>query len=268
MDKTLVGMVTYGNTKFSKLALESVRSTTKQPINFIVVVGKPGDEETIAWLKTMPEVVSIVHENNHGFPNSINDMFDHAWKENDYDNFILMGNDVVAYPGCVDGLISTANETDYSLVSALQLDVKSLLATCPGSRKYFSSEELIFTDFSSKPWEEYTDYSDVPTIADMQMHDIQNFCLYKKSAFDTLGYVDTRFYPAYYADNDYVRRLVRSDLKYCTLVSSRFFHFWSRTLYQGGGSASTPDNWTQYKKKWGGMFGEETLSPDIYIGTR
>lgn len=278
-------MVTFGNTEFSKLAYESVRDTVSSEIDFLTVVGKPIDTDTLHWITTTNSedkgskirVHNVInHWENLGFPYSINDMFDWAWKntygpstwEGDYDNFILMGNDIVVYPGCIDDLISIADETDYSLVSALQFDVKSLLDVSSKARKYFKGSDLIFTDFSAKPWEGYTTPINPPIIADMQMHDIQNLCLYKRAAFDTLGYIDTRFYPAYYADNDYVRRLVRSDLKYCTVISSRFFHFWSRTLYQGGGSASTPDNVNQYKKKWGGMFGSETLSPEIYIGIR
>jgi GT2 family glycosyltransferase len=146
------------------------------------------------------------------------------------------------------------------MISALQLDVKTLKQSFPGTQKYFEGENCIFTDFNSKPWEAFKDYSPEYKIADMQLFDIQNCGLYKKSVFDKIGYTDVNFFPAYFIDNDYARRIINSGIKCCALTNARFFHFWSRTIHQGtGGSTSQyfENNRKFYSLKWHGDFGKE-----------
>lgn len=276
MSKTLIGIVTFGNHQFTKLTIESIRATTKHDIHFAIIIGKPGDTETqgvlAQQLETYGDISVKAHDKNMGFPYSVNDLYDFAWKENDYDNLIIAGNDIIPYEGAVDTLIDVAEATDYEVISALQYDVKSLVKEHPEVKKYFYSNNYIFTDFSAKPWEVYKpEHSEVPQIADMQLYDIQNLCLYKKSVMSTIGYTDINFYPAYYIDNDYARRIVNAGTKCCSVVNARFFHFWSRTIKQGsGGSTGTnfDNNRNYYIGKWGGDFGEEKVQAPILIDSR
>jgi GT2 family glycosyltransferase len=259
MNKTLIGIVSFGNIEFTKLTINSIKETTKNEIDFFVVVGKPGDTATEEWLES-EKISHIVHEQNWGFPISVNDIYDFAWKIKDYDNLIIVGNDIVAYPYCIDSLINLANESDYEMISALQVDARALRKEYPELEKYLIGVNGIFTDFTAKPWEVFKNYSPEYQIADMQLFDIQNCGLYKKSVFDKIGYTDVNFYPAYYIDNDYARRIVNSGMKCCTLVSARFFHFWSRTIHQetGGSTHGYFDNNRRYYiKKWGNDFGKE-----------
>lgn len=76
--KTLIGMVTFGNLPFTQLAINAVRATTTSPIDFFVVVGKPGDVQTSAWL-TAQGIAHVFHETNKGFAASLNDIKDYAW---------------------------------------------------------------------------------------------------------------------------------------------------------------------------------------------
>lgn len=275
--KTLIGIVTFGNHQFSKLTIESIRATTKHDIQFAVIIGKPADTETQGVLAQQIEQYGDVwvktHEKNMGFPYSVNDLYDFAWKENDYDNLIIAGNDIVPYEGAVDTLIDVAQTTDYEVISALQYEVKSLVDEYPETRKYFYSKNFIFTDFSSRPWEAYKPQDDfiAPSIADMQLYDIQNLCLYKKSIMSTIGYTDVNFYPAYYIDNDYARRIVNAGIKCCSVVNARFFHFWSRTIKQGTGGSTGQNfdnNRSYYISKWKGDFGEEKIQAPVLISTR
>jgi GT2 family glycosyltransferase len=268
--KTLVGFCTFGNLNFTKLAVESIIKTTKNDIDFFGVVGKPGDMETLSWLNDMG-IPNIYHTENFGFPYSLNDIFDYAWKYNNYDNLIIMGNDIIVYDYAIDSLINIANTTEYLVISALQYDVRDLVKEFPHTKVYFPGSSHKITDFSSECWNLFTNYSDEITIADMQLFDIQNLCLYKRKVFDVIGYADVNFYPAYYVDNDYARRIVIAKLKCCSLVNARFFHFWSRTIHQESGGSNPyyfENNRKYYKMKWGGDFGSETKNPGIIIDKR
>jgi O-antigen biosynthesis protein len=270
MSKTVIGMVTFGGIQFSKLTIESIQKTTTHPISFFVIVGKPGDDETIAWLREAG-IPYKVHDQNYGFPYSINDIYDYAWKNNDFDNLIIVGNDIVAYPYCIDSMIELADNSDYEVISALQYDVRSLTSEHPETQKYFTGDNYRIDDFSSECWNIFTNYSLEPSIAEMQLYDIQNCCLYKRSVFNKVGYIDIGFFPAYYADNDFARRIVKSGIHCCSLSNARFFHFWSRTIKQGSGGSTHKqfdNNRRYYIWKWGGDFGQEKRDAPVLIDSR
>jgi GT2 family glycosyltransferase len=265
--ENLVGIVTYGNLEFTKMAVRSVWETVDSPVDFFVVVGKPEDKETPAWLRENG-ISYIKHGANYGFPFSVNDLYDYAWKENDYRNLIIMGNDVVAYPYAIDSMIHVADTTDNAWVCAREYSVKSLCKEYPEAGEYFNiGSNYKFTQFDERPWE--------MAIADSEwispnvetngagMSDVHNLALFKREIFDEVGYIDVNFYPAYYEDNDYVRRAINAGVtKSCRVLNAIYFHFWSRTIHQGSGGSNTSyfhENRTFYMRKWGGDFGYEAF---------
>ena len=259
---TLVGIVTFGNLSFTKLTVRSLRETiVRYPFDIFCVVGKPGDIETEAWLKE-EEIPHVVHDWNYGFPYSVNDIYDYAWKENDYANLVIIGNDVVAYPHAIDSLIEVAETTDYDWVCSRQYDVKSLMKDYPQTKVYFRGTNLVFENFDSRPWEVFKGYNDKVVVdKGSGLSDVHNLALFKKTIFDKVGYIDVNFYPAYYEDNDYVRRAIRAGVKSCTVTNSFYFHFWSRTIHQETGGSTNRYfslNRNFYIIKWGGDFGQET----------
>lgn len=270
-NRTLVGFCTFGGTKFSQLAVQSIRETSTEEVDFFAIVGKPGDIETIEWLEE-EGIPYKVHEKNMGFPYSVNDIYDYAWKENDYPYLILMGNDIVAYPKAINQLIYVADTTDNEVISALQYDVKlGLTVEFPETLEIFEGENLVYNG-KGKPWEKFTDYDLELEVADMKLYDIQNLCLYTKKYFEVIGYTDVNFFPAYFIDNDLARRIVNSGLKCCSVTSARFFHFWSRTLHESKDHDHTPPKFERnrgyYIEKWGGDFKEETIEAPCLISSR
>ena len=276
--KTLVGIGTFGNVGFTKLAVRSVQETVKNDYSIYLVVGKPGDVETIKFAEE-EGIPYEIHPTNLGFPRAVNDIYDAGWVNGDYDNVIIMGNDVVAYPYAIDSLIDTARDADYEWVCSLQYDVRSLIKDFPKTKKLFRGENLIFDYFRGRPWEAFTGYNKDLEIAEIGFSDVQNLCLYKRSVFEKIGYTDVNFYPAYFIDNDYARRAVNANLKACTLINSRYFHLWSRTIHQESGGTTHSafrHNESISATKWGGQFGGETwripfnaskyqLAPDVTL---
>src|SRR3990170_3147595 len=87
MDKLYIGMVTFGNLPYTRMAIQSLMKTVSPPAEFVVVVGKPGDEETASWLvESLPSSNDkiIRHKTNLGFPWGVNDIMDNlviaTWK--------------------------------------------------------------------------------------------------------------------------------------------------------------------------------------------
>lgn len=263
--KTAIGIVTFGNHEFTRLALTQIVKTVTRPMDVYLVIGKPGDIETIS-LCTAINIDFIQHDVNKGFPASINDLYDYAWLGKNprhlaYDNLIIMGNDVVPYPNAIDALIEQAEISDYEWISSCQYDVKSLVRDHPEAAKFFKGPNYEFTDFSSRPWNLHGPENIRPhRVEDGVIKDVHNLCLFKRSVFEKIGYIDVNFFPAYFSDNDYGRRGWKEGLKTCSLDHSAYFHFWSRTIHQGSGG-STPRyfqlNEEFYRAKWGGPVEEE-----------
>lgn len=268
--KTLIGFVTYGGLPFTKLLVEALRRTVSRPYELLAVVGKPDDHETISWLGGQ-QITLILHRENMGFPASLNDLCDAAFRLGQFDNLVIAGNDVVPYPGAIDAMIDVAGMDDlgFEWVAASQFDVHTLLALYPQAQSHFSGESCRFTDFTARPWDLHAAaVAACPRSIDSNgagpalIKDVQNLCLYRRSAFEKLGYFDAGFWPnGYFSDNDYARRGVNAGLRCCALGHAQYFHFWSRTIHQGEARANDlyfSRNQGLYIEKWGGPFGEET----------
>lgn len=286
MSKTLVGISTFGNFDFTRLAVRSIKETSVSDVDICLVVGNPDDKETIGVGDGKLHHL-IIHSRNEGFPVAINDIYDTAWKHNDYDYCVIMGNDVVAYPGCIDGMIAMAETGRFDMVCATQIDVQGLVAAHPYAAQYFHGPNYVFNDFDARPWELHTlrtEYGEEPGA----MKDIRNMALFTKGAFIKLGYCDVNYWPnGYFEDNCTARRGVLSGLNVVGAPHCEFFHFWSRTIHQGPSRKNHEyfrRNEEYYRRKWGGDWTQEKftvpfngkpyriggveLEPTLHIGHR
>ena len=256
--RTLVGMVTFGNLKFSKLTLES---SEIRDLDKIVVVGKPGDDETIAYLKN-ENIPMIVHPENWGFTFSLNDIYDY-FLAGDWDNLILVGNDVIPYPKAIQHLENLSSKFDW--VSAREYSVKNLLSDFPEMRTHFSGNNLAYID-EYPVWNAFVPPKiSLGEYSSAGLSDCQNLNLYTRKAIETLGYVDVNFWPnGYFGDNDYVRRAIHLNVSSCTSLGAFYFHFWSRTINEVDRSnfrhICFRSNELYYQRKWNGSFGEEKFT--------
>lgn len=217
------------------MALRSIQETTDK-VDIRVVTAKPGDTEMSSFL-FVRGIPQKIHVENKGFPASVNDLYEAAFVGDDvndgkYDHLIICGNDVVAMPGAIDAMIKTADETEFEMVCGSEFNSRFLVQNYPEARKFFHGENLIFTDFSARPWELHKERRS--GIEPNQRKDIRNFTLFKRSAFEKVGYADVSFWPnGYFEDNQYCERCDHLGVTACGLLDAPFFHFWSRTIHQG-----------------------------------
>lgn len=270
MSRTLIGISTFGNLPFTRLAVRSIRETAKKDVSILIVVGKPDDAETLEFARQNADIV-IHHQRNWGFPASCNDVFDEAWKNADFDFCILMGNDVIAYPGCIDGMIEMAESGQWEQVCGTMYQVDTLLKDHPEAAPFFHGPNFVFSDFEARPWELHqlrTEYGEEPNA----LKDVQNMTLYTKGAFGKLGYFDVGFWPnGYFSDNDYAMRGLNGGVKGVGAPHCEFFHFWSRTIHQGEDRPNGiyfERNRQHYISMWGGEPGQETRQVLMHVGSR
>lgn len=263
MSKTLVGICAYGGLRFLEMGLNALRE--QSGFDVLVIVAKPGDAEMVQRLHQLSGGMPldwIEHETNKGFPAAVNDLYDFAFVDGDYDNLIVMGNDVVPMPGTIEAMIRCADSTDYEMVCGSEFNAKFLTDHYPEARKFFRGENLIFTDWGARPWLLHRDGQ--TGVEPDTRKDIRNLTLFKRSSFEKVGYDDVNFWPnGYYADNDYGRRCDLLGVRACGLKEAAFFHFTSRTIHQNASrdhSSYFNRNRVYYEHKWHGVPGHEKLS--------
>lgn len=264
MSKTLVGICAYGGLRFLEMGLAALRE--QSGFDVLVIVAKPGDDEMFDFLVERQlagqPLVQIQHNSNRGFPASVNDLYQMAFESRDYDNLIIMGNDVVPMPGSIEAMIHCADTTDYEMVCGSEFNAKFLTDHYPEARQFFHGENLIFTDWGARPWLLHQEKQ--TGVEPDTRKDIRNLTLFKRSSFEKVGYDDVNFWPnGYFADNDYGRRCDLLGIKACGLKEAAFFHFTSRTIHQNiardhGGYFRR--NQIFYTHKWGGDVGHETYT--------
>lgn len=281
--KVFFGLVAYGNFPYTYMALETARRTTKKEINYVIVVGKPGDEETVSYANDFiskhggPESRVIVHDKNYGFPWSLNDIYDVVWGGGEDNLLIVMGNDVIPYPKAINRLIKAAGQTDFDYISGMEMHTRTFQAKYPQYREYFSESgginSLFLYEFLYQaqrstipflkvaPWKAH--YKDAGLNKERSkpreigfINGYHNFAIVKKSYFEKVGYIDVGFYPAYFEDTDYVRRGFLTGCRHAEHPDAYYFHFWSRTVFDAQPSAVNERyfilNGLYFQDKWGG----------------
>lgn len=257
----LIGMVTYGQLKYTKMSVKYLFMNTDAEFDFISVVGKPKDVETKRFFEEN-NLQYIEHNTNYGFPKSLNDIYEHGFVKNNYDAVVIIGNDVLPYPNAVDYLLEVVDDYDY--VSAIEYKHEEFLKRCRECRKFFAyGRRFLKDDF---PEFMRVKHGRIRMINNLNKYkiigDTHNLTLFTRRWFEKVGYVDVNFYPAYFEDNDYGRRGQLAGAVMGQVIDAKYYHFWSRTIKEDEDKRIENDfyfplNKKFYIEKWGGEPGKE-----------
>ncbi len=269
VDNLIIGVPTYGNLGFTKMTVDHIKRTTNTSYELILIIGKPGDVDTLRFCR-QNQIHYLMHDYNKGLPASINDLYDQSFVYGKADALVVVGNDVLPYWNSINRLVDQANISNYDWISGTVTSITGLISRVPETQRYFSGGEKgrNFNGSSLPEWLDKYKYTENPMVVDLArfkiIGDSHNMCLFTKHLFQTIGYIDVNFYPAYYEDNDYSHRAQLAGLKLCRLQNSRYFHFWSRTIHQGNMKKINDKyfsmNKSFYIEKWGGEPGKESFS--------
>jgi len=263
----VIGVPTYGNIKFTRLTIEHIiRTAGSLDYDLAIVIGKEDDRETLEYCNRNG-IQAILHTYNKGLPASINDLYDYTFKLKKRDALIVVGNDVLPYWNSLERLVEVASTTEYGWVSGDCILAETLMEEVPACKSYFGGGERGVNFLANDLYEWLDDYKPdsnsaiVDTTHYKIIGDTHNMCLFTKDIFESVGYIDVNFFPAYFEDNDYARRAILLGNKICNVKNAKYFHFWSRTVHQGNMKGTNdkffPLNKEYYFDKWGGEPGDE-----------
>jgi len=244
MEKVVIAIPTFNNIKYTKLALASIKCSFQHEV---LVIDNGSMDDTVTWLIDN-NVNHIAYKENRGFSYAYNEAMDYAFSS---DAFLLFAaNDIVFYPNSIDHMVQALLESGFEILCGHEILNKTIVEA--------ENANLLLEEFPYQLSFDKKEYDSLQYSAGGMNHS----CIVRqKSSFDTVGYYDVNFYPAYFEDNDYARRCNLLNVKYGTVASAMFEHFWSRSIYEGGVQALNnrrfPKNKEYYVKKWGGGVGEE-----------
>ncbi len=225
--------------RYTKPCLDSIKVT--YPHRIILVDNGSSDE-------TRDEASRLVgttfqhrrYETNSGTTRSWNyGMADGFEKGAAY--VVVLNNDILCHPDCIDRLARRMERNDIGMATAL--DVRDEVS---------APEDVFAIPGSAKDG-----------VAESEHPNFSAFVL-SRHCWETVGAFDEQFFPAYFEDNDYHRRIVLAGLRAVVHPPAMFYHFGSRTQNE---SCSSPivsggafdKNRDYYIKKWGGPPGAETF---------
>lgn len=243
--RLIISTATHNNLSYTQSFLNSI--TTSYPCE-IFIINNGSSDGTSEWLKEN-DYNFIDYKENRGFSYAYNDAMDYALTEED-SLLIFSGNDTVFHKKTIDYLVDAITTTDYEMFCGFEILNRIVLKENKDAIKEFKYP------FSFDVNEEQT--KNLKYLSGGMNH---SCIIRQKSVFDKVGYYDVNFYPAYFEDNDYARRCDLLSIKYGTVVSALFYHFWSRTIHEGGlselNSSRFDKNRAYYVNKWGGNVGSE-----------
>lgn len=233
-----VGLLTYNNVKYTKLAIASFR--TRYPHRWVIVDNHSSDAtlDFLRDLKKDPKFTIFCNEENVGVAAGWNQIIKLVLEDPESKYCLMVSNDVLFEPDTVDILMDFIKEhPEYLLVSPLD------------THRYEKRDSRIK--------ENTVDFA----------------CfLISRKCIEKVGFFDEEFKPAYYEDDDYTFRVRRSRVKFCTVAYAGIYHFGSVTLRKGSIntkniiSISFIENREYFRRKWGFVPGPETPLWIIFAG--
>ena len=145
-------------------------------------------------------------------------------KPSDY--CIIMNNDLILHPHCLDNLVSFGeNHPEFLLWSASEWANQRTLSKAKMTRKF-------------------------------SLHPHFSLFMLSPKTIEVVGYFDENFSMGYFEDNDYHTRILQAGFQAAATDSAKFYHYGSRTINVDDnlkieGKYHYQKNREYFKKKWG-----------------
>jgi len=224
----------------TRLCVDSIRKYTRPGSYELIIVDNGSTDGTAEWLERQPDVRAIRLADNAGFPAACN----RGLAEARGDNLLLLNNDTVVTPRWLDNL-SDALLSD-GRVGAVGPVTNAASYQTAISVVYRNLEEMWrFAEAHNRP---------DPAKREERVK-LVGFCLLiKREAFEKTGFLDERFTPGNYEDDDYSMRLRLAGYR-LLLCRDTFIHHFGSTSFRSVGRGAFAEllarNAEKFAAKWG-----------------
>lgn len=248
--KTSFIILSYNLLDYTRLCIESIRDTVPKSAREIIVVDNASEDGSVEWLRQQEDIILVENKENTGFPKGCNQGVCAANPDNDIfllnndtvmvDNalfWLRMGlyeNEQVGTTGSVSNYCGNMQQVTEHIRDVDKLQIYGKLNNIPMEYPY--EEKLFLIGFA---------------------------LLIKRKVFDEVGFLDERFTPGNYEDNDYGMRVLQAGYKNILCKNSFIIHFGSKSFKKEMKTYidALATNVNKFKEKW-------NINPQYYFYPR
>jgi len=226
-----INIVTLNNLNYLSNAIGSIKTSYDYKIRVIDQDSTDGVQE---WCRNN-QIDCYRFSPKRSLSEAWNFGFREAIKDEECKYIFFPNNDVIFHKSTIDNLIYGINKLGYSMVTGSNVEPEMSLSDMLAKDDFGSLE---FDEREITNWrEEGPDFS-CPLI--------------KRQTLEQVGYFDENYYPAYYEDNDYHLRIIKSGLHAKRLTTAPYFHFGSMTIKNNGHLGISSNSCQRlFIEKWG-----------------
>ena len=238
--KTSIIIPVHNQPALTRLCVDSIRKHTRPGSYELIIVDNGSTDGTAEWLDHQPDVRVIRLGNNAGFPAACN----RGLAEAEGDHLLLLNNDTVVTPRWLDNLLDALHSGGRVGAVGPVTNAAAYHTAIPVA--YRSLEEMWrFAEAHNRP---------DPAKREERVK-LVGFCLLlKREAFEKAGFLDERFSPGNFEDDDYSLRLRLAGYR-LLLCRDTFIHHFGSASFRAGGRGAFAEllarNGEKFAAKWG-----------------
>lgn len=239
LPKVSLVILTFNNLDYTKECIKSIRECTKKGTYEIVVVDNNSTDDTREWISEQDDIVTVLNDENYGFPKGCNCGIRAAEKDND---IILLNNDTILTPRWLDNLKA-------ALYSSEKVGAVGPVSNCVANQQQINvtlnnKEQIIsyaekFNKLNPELWEEKVL--------------LIGYCFYiKRHVLDEIGGdLDELYSPGNFEDSDISLRVIEKGYKLLVCRDTFIYHAGSVTFRKNPDVYSFfGNNREKFNNKW------------------
>ncbi len=237
-------ILTYNNLEYTKKCVASIQKNTRQPYE-LIFVDNASKDNTVKYLKKIPDAKLILNRQNVGFPSGCNQ----GIKEATGEYIVLLNNDVIVPKDWLTGLIECAeSDPTFGLVGPMTNNISGFQREMdfhiPAGQD-FQQFAAAYRNKHKKEWQ--------------QVSRLAGFCLLiKKELIEKIGGLDPIFGIGNCEDDDYALRAALSSYR-CAIAGDVIVdHFGGGSFLKDGLGAYS----NTIKKNEDIFFGKWGITPE------
>ncbi|WP_223065952.1 bifunctional glycosyltransferase family 2 protein/class I SAM-dependent methyltransferase [Paenibacillus caui] len=236
---TSIIIITYNQLKYTQECIASIRQYTEAGTYELIVIDNNSTDGTQEWLSSQQDILSVLNTQNFGFPKGCNQGIALAKGE----TVLLLNNDTVVTPRWLELLLERLYSDE--CIAAVGPVTNNMSNYQQIQVPYKTIDEMItFADQYNKPDDDAYEYR----------LRLMGFCLLmKKQIIEQIGFLDERFSPGNYEDDDLSYRIIEAGY-HLVLCKNVFIHHYGSVSFGAQNDKYTAllkKNKQKFIEKWG-----------------
>lgn len=202
-------IVCYNNRPLTQQCIESIRETTPEFAREIVIVDNNSQDDSVDYLRQQKDIVLIENDYNAGFPGGCNIGIEAAKPENDI--FLLNNDTIMCFNTLYTLRMGLYEKDNYGSAGCVTNN-------CANNQSVFKSESL-------DELKEFGRNNNIPNKrSEIKLMLIGFALIVKRKVLEKVGYLDERFNPGNFEDDDLSLRILMNNYQNVLVYNSFLIH--------------------------------------------